>query len=188
VLTLRKRSANHRSGAEARVTRRPTIGGSAEEAKLTVRRVLQPGMGFRVVHVHLDFVESFKVVMGIADARVGGRVLRLAAGDQLVVPSHTPHMNPCNRSRGVLIIDQTFEPATEGARTYVETLIQYIDEGRDVCGDLPPLTAMAVFGSTDSGTFASGIPQSLQRRVVFPLARPIARWRKAYPPELLEQS
>jgi hypothetical protein len=67
-------------------------------------------------------------------------------------------------------------------------LIRYIEDGRDVCGDLPPLTAMAVFAATDSGTFASGVPQSLQRRVVFPLAVPIARWRKAYPPDPLEQS
>jgi mannose-6-phosphate isomerase-like protein (cupin superfamily) len=171
------------------VVRRPRIGGTAAQARLTVRRVLEPGMGFRVMHVHLDFVEIFRVLDGIADARVDTRTLRMTRDDEpLVISIDTPHMNPCNRSRKTLVIEQTFEPATEGARTYVRTLQTYIAQGRDVRGDLPPLVAMALFAATDSGTYASGVPRSLQRRVVFPLARPVARWRKEYPPNLLERS
>jgi mannose-6-phosphate isomerase-like protein (cupin superfamily) len=169
------------------VVQPPSIGLGPEKARLIVRRVLEPGMGFRLVHVHLDFVESFIVHEGVADVIFETRRLRLCKGEELVVPIDTPHMNPCNRSRTTLIFEQVFEPATEGARTYVRTLQTYIAKGRDVCGDLPPLVAMALFAATDSGTYAVGVPRSLQRRVVFPLARPVARWRKEYPPNLLEQ-
>ena len=173
---------NSRSGAQLEVLRVPKIAGDAADAILEVRRVLRPGMGFPVPHVHLDLEESFRVERGIADATVGRRRLRLGRDDVLVVARNTPHMNPCNRSREDVVLVQTFSPGTESACRFVETLGDLLARGRDFRGDLPPDAAMALFGATDAQTFARALPRALQRRVVFPLAAPVARWRRTYPP------
>jgi mannose-6-phosphate isomerase-like protein (cupin superfamily) len=182
VLTRGQLFVNSRSGAQLEVTRVPRIAGDAADAVLEVRRVLRPGMGFPVAHVHLDLEETFRVEAGIADATIGRRRLRLARGDELVVARTTPHMNPCNRSREDLVLLQTFDPGTESACRFVETLGDLLSRGRDFRGDLPPVAAMALFGATDAQTYARGVPRSLQRWVVYPLAGPVARWRGSYPP------
>ena len=173
---------NPRSGARLELVRVPTIAGEAADAILEVRRVLRPGMGFPVPHVHLDLEETFRVQRGIADATIGRRRLRLGPEDELVVARDTPHMNPCNRSREDLVLVQTFSPGTESACRFVETLGALLRAGRDFRGDLPPEAAMALFGATDAQTYARALPRTLQRRVVFPLAAPVARWRGTYPP------
>jgi mannose-6-phosphate isomerase-like protein (cupin superfamily) len=179
VLPADKVFVNRRSGAQLQILRVPRI---AEEAILAVRRVLRPGMGFPVPHVHLDTEETFRVEAGIADATVGRRRLRLGPEDELVVARDTPHTNPCNRSREDVVLVQTFSPGTESACAFVEALGELLELGRDFRGDLPPEAAMALFGATDAQTFARLLPRGLQRHVVFPLAAPVARWRGTYPP------
>jgi mannose-6-phosphate isomerase-like protein (cupin superfamily) len=173
---------NPRSGAQLEILRVPKIAGEAADAVLEVRRVLRPGMGFPVTHVHLDLEETFRVEHGIADATVGRRRLRLGPEDELVVARDTPHMNPCNRSREDVVLVQAFGPGTESACRFVEALADLLGRGRDFRGDLPPEAAMALFGATDAQTFARVLPRGLQRHVVFPLAAPVARWRGTYPP------
>jgi hypothetical protein len=136
-------------------------------------------MGFPLPHVHLDMDETFKIELGVADARVGGRSIRLGVGDEFRVPRYDVHVNPRNRSRADVVMLQRFDSATTHvAQRYVETLASYIEEGRDVRGDLPPLVALAVFSGRDQQTFAPWLPRGLQRKVLFPLAKSIDEWRE----------
>ena len=161
--------ANPRTGAMMEVTAWPQI---ALPGKLQIRRVFRPGMGFRVPHVHLSLDETFCVEYGVADIRIGHRSGRLCAGQQFRVPRYEVHVNPLNRSTNDLVFLQTFEAARfDGAKRYVETLAKFLTEERDVLGDLPPLVAAAVFAGKYEQTFATRLPQVLQRRVVFPLAK-----------------
>jgi mannose-6-phosphate isomerase-like protein (cupin superfamily) len=162
--------ANPRSGAMVEITKWPGIARS--DGEVQIRRVLRPGMGFRLPHVHLSLDETFYVEYGVADIRIGHRSGRLCAGEQFRVPRYDVHVNPRNRSTSDLVLLQTFEAArTDGPKRYVETLAKFIREGRDVHGDIPPLVAAAVFAGKDQQTFAPWLPHGLQRTVVFPLAK-----------------
>jgi hypothetical protein len=89
------------------------------------------------------------------------------------------HVNPRNRSRGDVVMLQTFDcTTTHVAQRYLETLAEYIEQGRDTWGDLPPVVALAVFAGRDQQTFGPWLPRSVQRQVVFPLARSFEEWRE----------
>lgn len=159
------------------VTAWPEIAGPGT---LQIRRVMRPGMGFPIPHVHLDMDEKFTIEAGVGDARVGHRAIRLGEGEEFLVPRYDMHMNPCNRSTADLVLLHTFEsPFIGAAERYVETLACYVAEGRDVRGDLPPLVAMAVFAGRDQQTFGPWLSRGMQRTVVFPLAKSIdERWEQ----------
>jgi hypothetical protein len=176
VLNVGDYFASRRSGAAMEVTAWPEIAGPG---KLQIRRLLRPGMGFPYPHVHLDLDESFTVEIGVADARIGHRSLRLCEGEEFGVPRNDLHVNACNRSTTDLVYLQTFESATTGvAERYVETLAQFLDEGRDVRGDLPPVVAMAVFAGRNQQVYGPVLPREFQRRILFPLARSFEEWRE----------
>lgn len=167
--------ANPRTGAMLEVVAWPQIAGPGA---LKIRRVLRPGMGFRVPHVHLYMDEIYEVEYGVADFRIGHRRGRLSQGEHFRVPRFEVHLGPLNRSTGDLAFLHTFEAARTGPIIrYVETLARFLSEGRDVHGDLPPLVAAAVFAGRDQQTFLPGLSLGLQRRVVFPMARSIEAWR-----------
>jgi mannose-6-phosphate isomerase-like protein (cupin superfamily) len=171
VLNVGDVFANPRSGAIVEVTAWPEIGGSG---RVQIRRVLRPGMGFRIPHVHLLMDETFYVEYGVADFRIGHRTGRLGQGEQFRVPRYEVHVNPVNRSTTDLVLLQTLEAArTDALKRYVLTLTEFIAEGRDVNGDLPPAVAAAVFAGKDQQTFLPWLSKGLQRSVMFPLARTI---------------
>jgi hypothetical protein len=115
----------------------------------------------------------------VADARVGRRSIRLGAGEEFRVPRYDMHINPRNRSRADLVMLQTFDcTTTYVAQRYLETLAEFIKQGRDVWGDLPPVVALAVFAGRDQQTFGPWLPRAVQRQVVFPLARSFEEWRE----------
>jgi hypothetical protein len=153
------------------VTAWPEIGGSGA---VQIRRVLRPGMGFRIPHLHLLIDETFYVEYGVADFRIGHRTGRLGQGQEFQVPRYEVHLNPINRSTSDLVFLQTLEAArTDALKRYVLTLTQFIAEGRDVQGDLPPAVAAAVFAGKDQQTFLPWLSKGVQRSLVFPLARTI---------------
>ncbi len=161
--------ANPRTGAMIEVTAWPQIGAPG---KVEIRRLLRPGMGLRVPHLHLFIDETFYVEYGIADFRIGHRGGRLGPKQQLRVPSFEVHVNPINRSTSDVVLLQTLEAArTDALQRYVITLTEYIKEGRDVHGDLPPAVAAAVFAGRDQQTFLPWLSRGLQRSLVFPMAR-----------------
>jgi mannose-6-phosphate isomerase-like protein (cupin superfamily) len=166
--------ASKRSGAMFVITKVP----DETSGDVEIERVLLPGMGFFLPHVHLDFDEGFRVVEGVADAWIGRRRIRLGRGDEFLVTRHDTHVNPLNRSARPLVICQRFSPGTRGARRWIEAFGACLNDDRDVRGDLAPLAAMSITAGREPQTFAPGVPQSLQRHVIFPLARSIEHWRK----------
>ena len=141
---------------------------------LTIERTLKPGQRWTPEHVHLDFSERFCVIEGIADATRAGDDLRLAAKETLYIGEGVPHTNVRNRDNTDLRYRQTFEPATEGARSYVRTLAQLLREGRDDNGELPWSLVLAIGDVTRERTYASRLPYALQRRVLLPAGRVVA--------------
>jgi mannose-6-phosphate isomerase-like protein (cupin superfamily) len=178
VLEVGQWFVNRRTGAMIEITAWPVVAGPG---KLQIRRVMRPGMGFPIPHVHLDLDETFKIEAGVGDARVGHRAIRLGEGEEFWVPRYDMHVNPCNRSTADLVLLHTFESSfMDAAERYVATLACYIEEGRDVRGDLPPLVAMAVFAGREQQTFGQWLPRGLQRTIVFPLAKSLEerRWNR----------
>jgi mannose-6-phosphate isomerase-like protein (cupin superfamily) len=170
----KKEYGSRSSGATLEVRELPT----GDSHELVVGRLLRPGMGFVLPHVHLDFDETFTIEDGVADAWVEGKRLRLGPQDVLVIRRGEVHMNPRNRSGRDLVFSQQFTPPTRDAVRYVEALADVLEDGRDVRGDLPPLTAMALMPSRKPQTFAPLVPQAVQRRAVFPVARRLQCWRE----------
>jgi mannose-6-phosphate isomerase-like protein (cupin superfamily) len=169
-------ATNARTGAGFRVIATPEIAGGS--GALEIRRVLRPGMGFRAPHLHLDFAERYTVESGVADAWVGHRRIRLAQGDEFVIPQRTTHVNPCNRGMRDLILRVAYEPATDAVVRYLETLAELLEGERDRRGDLPVATALALLDTRDPQTSVPRVPHALQRRVVFPAARSVRQWRE----------
>jgi mannose-6-phosphate isomerase-like protein (cupin superfamily) len=161
--------ADPRTGAMLEVTAWPEIDGPG---KLQIRRLLRPGMGFLLPHVHVSVDESFEIEYGIGDFWIGHRTARLGQGQKFHVPRYEVHVGPLNRSMSDLVYVQTIEAARTGAaKRYVETLALFLKEGRDVRGDLPPIVAAAVFAGKDQQTFVPWLPLGFQRDVLFPLAK-----------------
>jgi mannose-6-phosphate isomerase-like protein (cupin superfamily) len=164
-----RRYASNRSGAVLTVLSLPTAG--ERRAALEIERLLRPGMGFLVPHVHEGFTETFAVVQGVADAWIGRHRVRLGPGDRFEVPPLDVHTNPWNRSQRDLIVRQTFSPATRETRRYVEALAECLKKGCDRRGDLPAARALALLAQRRPETYIPGLSRSLQRRVIFPAAQ-----------------
>ena len=149
-----------------------------EQRDLVVRRVMKPGNGKLVPHVHLDYTERFKVEQGRASARSAGRKLELGAGEELVVAPGDTHLNPYNASGEELVMVHSFEPAGEFILAFVETFCHLTETGRtDRQGEVPLSAVFAVADATDSQSFAAGLPHGLQRSVLAPLGARVARLR-----------
>jgi mannose-6-phosphate isomerase-like protein (cupin superfamily) len=171
----KRRYASDRSGAVLTILSLPAP--AKRNAPLEIERLLRPGMGFLVPHVHVAFTESFVVVEGVADAWIGRHRMRLGPGDRFEVPPLDVHTNPWNRSQRDLIVRQIFSPATRETRRYVEALAQCLEKGCDRRGDLPPARALALLAQRRPETYIPGLSRSLQRRVLFPAAQSALRKR-----------
>ncbi|MFZ0376566.1 MAG: hypothetical protein WCD11_03110 [Solirubrobacteraceae bacterium] len=170
-------SVNRRTGAMVEVMEWPEIAGPGA---VKVRRLYRPGMGFRIPHMHILLDETFGVEYGVADFLIGNRPGRLSQKEQFRVPRYEVHVGPLNRSTSDLVFTQTLEATrTEHLKRYVEILARFIEEERDVRGDLPPMVAAAVFAGKDLQTYLPWLPQGFQRNVLFPLARTVEQRREA---------
>jgi mannose-6-phosphate isomerase-like protein (cupin superfamily) len=175
VLKVGDHFEDPRTGAMVEVTAWPEVAGPGV---VQVRRLLRPGMGFRVPHIHLAVDESFTIEYGIGDFWVGHRTFRIGPDEEFRIPRYEVHVGPRNRSTSDLVFLQTLSAArTDAAQRYVEALADFIKEGREVHGDLPPIVAAAVFAGSDQQTYAAWLPRRLQHKVLFPLARSFEEWR-----------
>ena len=160
---------------------------------LSVLRLFRPGMGRVRSHVHLDFAEHFIVLRGKARAELDGEPCELTAAAEdlrstLYLPPGLPHVNPYNADSTDLVVAQTFEPATEGARSYIETLAEVLNDGRDHDGELPWEVVLAIGDLTDERTYFApvgaggswdrGWSFTLQRKVALPIGRRLAALRR----------
>lgn len=174
MLRVGDRFENPRTGASIEVVRTPGDG----ERLLEVRRVMKPGTGRVIPHVHTDYTESFAVLEGRATARSGGVKLELGPGDELAVRPFERHVNAYNAGREDLIMRQFFEPVSDFALGYVETLCHLMLDGRtDRQGEVPLAAVFGVADATGSQTFAAGLPHGVQRSVLAPLGARVARVR-----------
>jgi mannose-6-phosphate isomerase-like protein (cupin superfamily) len=165
---------NPKTGATMEIVRVPADGDDG----LEVRRLLKPGTGKTIPHVHHDYAERFVVERGEATVKVGGRRAKLRPGEESNVPVRGTHVNAFNDSDSDLVMRHAFEPASAFALGYVETLGHLMRAGRtDRQGEVPVLAAFAIADETDSQTFAAGVPPAVQRRVVAPLGARIAKLR-----------
>jgi hypothetical protein len=170
--------ANRRTGAMVEVLEWPELAGPGA---VKVRRLYRPGMGFRIPHMHILLDERFRVEYGVADFWIGNRPGRLSEKEEFQVPRYEVHVGPLNRSMSDLVFTQTLEATrTEHIKRYVETLGRFLEEERDVRGDLPPMVAAAVFAGKDLQTYLPGVPQGFQRNVLFPLARTVEQRREIW--------
>lgn len=135
-------------------------------------------------HVHLDFAGRFEIKEGIAAAKLGSDTLRLMQDEVFYVPRGVPHVNPYNADTTRLRVRQSFDPPTEGARSYVQTLARVLWDGRDDNGELPVAVILAVSDVTRERTYATGLPCltswgeaasfAMQRRLLLPFGRLLA--------------
>ena len=165
---------NPRTGASFEVLRAPGAG----EESLELRRVVKPGTGRTIPHVHMDFVERFVVESGRATARLDRRRVELGPAETLDVPPGSSHVNPWNTGTEDLVMRHVFEPASDFALAYVETLGHLMTEGRtDRQGEAPLSAAFAVAHHTSSQTFAAGLPHGPQTAVLAPIGARLAKLR-----------
>ena len=176
VLTPDRWITSPRSGARLVVRQVPEQG---SDVPLVVERVFLQGMSKAPPHVHLDFVESYRVIKGVADARLGDDALRLSVPDRdrLWIGKGRVHVNPWNADIDELHIEQSFAPATDGARAYIATLADMLAQGTDHDGDLPWSLLLAIADVTRERTYLSRASFSLQRRLLLPLGNVAAGTR-----------
>jgi hypothetical protein len=124
-----------------------------DDGELCLLRSYKRGMGKFPPHVHFEFAERFEVMSGGAVAVLDGDEQRLvgpavsadrAFRSVLYVPPGVPHVNPYNFDCEELEVRQSFSTATDGVRTYVETLAEVMADGRDDDGELPWPLVLAV--------------------------------------------
>ena len=174
MLKAGDRFENPRTGASFEVLRAPGGG----ERMLEVRRVVKPRTGRVLPHVHTDYVERFVVESGRARAKLDGRTIALRAGDALEVPTGGTHSNAWNDGDEDLVMVHSFDPVSDFALGYVETLGHRMRAGKtNRQGENPLLVVFAIAHATDSQTYAVGPPRPLQRNVTAPLGAWIARMR-----------
>ena len=174
MLRVGDRFENPGTGAVLEIVRTPDGG----PAPLEVRRVLKPGTGKTLGHLHRDYVERFVVESGRATARLDHRTVMLDAGDELEVPIGSVHVNAYNGGEEDLVMRHSFEPASDFALGYVETLGHLMRaRASDKQGEVPVLAAFAIGHGTHSRTYAAGMPDALQRRLLFPIGAALSRVR-----------
>jgi mannose-6-phosphate isomerase-like protein (cupin superfamily) len=144
---------------------------------LTIKRRFRSRTRWAPPHVHLDFAERFKIIEGVADAKIGSSELRLGKDAVHYAGPGVLHCNPANRHKYELVYEQTFEPATEGARSYVRTLAQVLRDGRDEEGELPWALVLAIGDVTRERTYSRWLPYKLQRKVLLPVGSYVAGTR-----------
>jgi quercetin dioxygenase-like cupin family protein len=149
-----------------------------EQADLVVRRMQKPGKGRLLPHVHLDYVERFRVEQGRAKLRLAGR-RELGPGEEVSIAPGQAHMNAYNASgEEELVMVHTFESAPEFILAFVETFCHLTRQGRtDRQGEVPLSAVFAVADATGTESFAVGMPHGFQRSVMAPIGSRVARLR-----------
>ena len=149
-----------------------------EQGDLVVRRMQKPGKGKLLPHVHLDYVERFKIEQGRAAARVAGCKLERGPGEEVLIQPGENHTNAYNAADEELVMVHSFEPAGEFILAFVETFCHLTRQGRtDRQGEVPLSAVFGVADATDAQSFAVGLPHGIQRSVMAPIGARVARLR-----------
>jgi hypothetical protein len=115
---------------------------------------------------------------GHATARLDRGTVELGPGDELEVPIGSSHVNAYSTGGEDLVMRHSFEPASDFALAYAQTLGHLMRvEASDKQGEVLVLAAFALGHATSARTYAAGVPETLQRRVLFPLGAALGRLR-----------
>ncbi len=121
-----------------------------------------------MVHPHQD--ESFKILSGSLDFRIGGQVRRLIAGESLVIPRGTPH-NWWNESDEEAHAFVEIRPALRSEELFANLYGLCSEKG-----SLPNPLQLAVLidEHKDEGTYLTK-PPLLVQKVMFGALAPVGR-------------
>ena len=146
-----------------------------------LERVMKPRTGKADPHVHLDYVESFEILQGMATLELDGRQVTAGPGETVEVPVGTPHRNPYNAGKSDLRLRHRASPGGEFVEAFVSSLGHHME--RDTVneqGEFSNLQLFVVLHATRARSFRAGIPVAVQKPVVA-LGALIGRWRGLRP-------
>jgi mannose-6-phosphate isomerase-like protein (cupin superfamily) len=126
-------------------------------------------------HVQLNQEERFEIISGAAAYRMNGVKRQARAGELIVVPPGTPHMNPWNESDADLHFRHTVCPNL-GATQFFETLFRLAQDGKtNARGEVSLLQVIVIGAALPSQTYQTGVPVAMQRLLI-PVLAGIGRW------------
>ena len=153
-----------RNGTEVRV-----LHNDADVYEMEVR--LPAGLTGAQQHVHLDLEQSFTVLEGEGVMSLGGAARTLRSGDTVEVARGTKHADLDNLSQSDLVYRDRLSPNPPFVKAYAETVIAMLEDGRlGDEGELSPLHVAVVQHATAGESWLTGVPVSLQRRLLPALA------------------
>jgi quercetin dioxygenase-like cupin family protein len=115
-------------------------------AGFTLEVTCLPGMGPNVMeHLHEAWTETFEILSGRAQYRLGGKHLKAEAGETIVMPPPVPHVHPWNAGAGEMTYRQTSRFETPSRQAVQDTL-----------GSFATMNGLAREGKVD----ARGLPRN----------------------------
>jgi mannose-6-phosphate isomerase-like protein (cupin superfamily) len=149
-------------GTDDRILRMPTgetvtflrTAGETGGELVEFQGVVPPGGSGPPLHLHLGAQESFTVVKGHLELRLGRRRLRLGPGETATVPPDTAHTFANTTAAPVTVVTRLTPPGR------FEELLRI----QASAGKLPPLLRIATVNhGPDASFFLAGIPVPVQR-------------------------
>jgi uncharacterized RmlC-like cupin family protein len=81
------------------------------------------GMGPAILeHFHESWTETFEILSGTAQYRLGGKLLKAMAGETIVMPPRVPHVHPWAEGAGPMTYRQTSKFSTPNRDAVQDTL------------------------------------------------------------------
>jgi quercetin dioxygenase-like cupin family protein len=152
-----------------------------EGAGFSVEVTCMPGMGPNVLeHLHETWTETFEIVKGSAQYRLGGKHLKAKRGDTIVMPPRVPHVHPWAAGDGEMVYRQTSRFETPSAEAVQDTLGSFATmnglarEGKVDARGLPkdPLQLAATLRTLSKhGGYSTRLPISAQKLLSATLGR-----------------
>jgi mannose-6-phosphate isomerase-like protein (cupin superfamily) len=151
---------------------------------------LPPGRGQTAEHIHLEQLESFKIISGTAVYAINGVAGTAGPGETVTIPKNVVHINPRNASSEMLHMFRVVDPAN-GAEIFYETIFGLASDGKTNKNGFPnPFQMAVIFQALDATTFfyPRQIPIWLQKPVIliFAAIGRLAGFKSRYPKYALD--
>lgn len=112
----------------------------------TIEVTCMSGMGPNVLeHLHETWTETFEILRGSAQYRLGGEHRKAQAGETITMPPRVPHVHPWSAGEGEMVYRQTSRFATPSREAVQDTL-----------GSFATMNGLAREGKVD----ARGLPKN----------------------------
>lgn len=149
---------------------------------LVFEHFIDSGKGLSNPHVHVSQTEQYTVISGRATYQIDGVEKTAAAGESIVIPAGTTHVNPWNQGPDPLHLRRMTTP-DGGAQLYFVTLFALVNEGWRVDPSIQEFNALqlAVIAMyIPHKTYVRHIPLWIQKVALPPLA--LIGWIVGYRP------